>query len=379
MNIETVLSEHLHRAVESAYARRDYTGAILDAVYYLSEVIRERTGLDADGVALVGQAFGGKSPKLKINKLETESERNIQQGVESVLRGFYQAIRNPRSHEKFSDSEQDADSIILFVDFLLRIILQSKSPFEKQEFLDRVFDPEFMESDKYANLIVQDIPATKRVEVFIEVFRKKETGIGNKLRFFFRALLLAISDEDRTRVLRFVEDELKATTNETIIRLSIQLIPDFYWTEFSEAVRMRIENKLILSVKEGKYVLRTQKCAGGALGTWITSLAGYLLLNDQLLSAVFNKLRFGTNEEQDYIFQFFPSYMRKFAEKPSKHQISVFEYGLNEGDKRFKQALDTIGMNGGYAWIEAVQKAYDEFKEAEPPTPSAENEDDVPF
>ena len=196
MNIETSLSEPLRRAVQSAYERREYTAAILDAVYYLSEVIRERSGLDSDGVALVGQAFGGKPPRLKVNKLESESDRSVQQGIESMLRGFYQAIRNPRSHEKHTDSEQDADAIILFVDFLLRIILQSKAPFEKKDFLKRVFDSDFVESDRYANLLVQDIPANKRVEVFIDAFRMKHTGNGSKLLFFFRALLSVMSEED---------------------------------------------------------------------------------------------------------------------------------------------------------------------------------------
>ncbi len=217
MNIETRLSEPLRRAVESAYDRRDYTAAILDAIFFLGDVIRERTGLDCDGVALVGQAFGGKSPKLKVNKLESESERNVQQGVESMLRGLYQAIRNPRSHEKLIDSEQDADAIIPFVDFLLRIINQSKAPFEKKEYLGRVFDWDFVESDRYANLLVQDIPEGKRVEIFLDAFRVKETGKGKKLQFFFRSVLSVMSKEEREQAIRVVERELKMAGSESAI------------------------------------------------------------------------------------------------------------------------------------------------------------------
>ncbi len=66
MNIETILSEPLRRAVQSAYERRDYTAAIFDAVYFLGDVIRERSGLDCDGVALIGQAE-------RVNKNETPS------------------------------------------------------------------------------------------------------------------------------------------------------------------------------------------------------------------------------------------------------------------------------------------------------------------
>ena len=71
MNIETKISEPLWRAIESSYSPQNYSSSILDAVFYLCNIIRERTGLESDGVALAGSAFGGKNPKLKVNKLVT--------------------------------------------------------------------------------------------------------------------------------------------------------------------------------------------------------------------------------------------------------------------------------------------------------------------
>ena len=160
-------------------------GGTLDAIYFVSDLIRDRSGCDSDGVSLVGQAFGGKSPKLRVNKLETESERNVQSGLESMLRGVYQAIRNPRSHEKFSDSQNDANgAIILFTDYLVRVIDQAKPPFSTADIVERVFDADFVESQRYAELLVKRIPGKKHVEVFVEVFRSKETGDHGKLALF---------------------------------------------------------------------------------------------------------------------------------------------------------------------------------------------------
>lgn len=98
--------------------RNNYTGAIIDSIMYINNRIREKADLQNDGISLVGAAFGGNEPKIKLNKLQTESEHNVQKGVEQILRGIIQGIRNPRSHEKFDDSLEHANSIILFISYL---------------------------------------------------------------------------------------------------------------------------------------------------------------------------------------------------------------------------------------------------------------------
>jgi uncharacterized protein (TIGR02391 family) len=109
---------------------------------FLSDLLRERTDLESDGAALVGEAFGGNSPKLKVNSLRTESERNVQKGLEQLLRGMYQAVRNPRCHGKVSDNDEDAQAIVLFINYLVKLIGQSQAPFSKTAFMARVFDPD---------------------------------------------------------------------------------------------------------------------------------------------------------------------------------------------------------------------------------------------
>ncbi len=189
MNLETRLDSRIWNAVQSSYEKRNYTGAILDAIYFLTDIVRQKSGLEGDGVALVGQALGGKVPKLRINRLQTETEQNIQSGVEQLLRGLYQAVRNPRSHEKYADSQEDADTLILLVSYLLKFIDQSKSQFDKDDFITRVFDPDFAEHIRYARTLVATIPEKDRFNILIEVYRRKDEGQGRKLRFYMEAML----------------------------------------------------------------------------------------------------------------------------------------------------------------------------------------------
>ena len=88
MNLETRLDPRLWEAVRTSLEVRKFTAAILDGIHLLSDVIRERSKLEGDGVALIGAAFGSMAPKLKVNRLITESEQNVQKGVEALLRGY---------------------------------------------------------------------------------------------------------------------------------------------------------------------------------------------------------------------------------------------------------------------------------------------------
>ena len=129
MDLQAHIEGSLWQAIQSTYEAGNYSHAIVDAMHYLSNVLREKTGVEGDGKSLVGQALGGDSPRLRINRLQTETERNEQQGLESILRGMYQAIRNPRSHEQIEDKRETADAVIYLTDYFSALSKGLKSHF----------------------------------------------------------------------------------------------------------------------------------------------------------------------------------------------------------------------------------------------------------
>ncbi len=208
MNLETILPAELWEAVRVNYEKRNFTGAILDAFYFLSDLLRKKSGAEGDGAALIGQALGGATPKIKLNRLQSESEWNVQKGLEQMLRGFYQAVRNPRSHEKATDSEEDAQVLIVFIGYLVRQIDQAKSQFSRADFQKRVLDPDFVPQQRYAQLLVDEIPAGQRLEVFLDVYRAKETGKPEHLCYFFSVLLAQLADDERRQAYEVLSEEL---------------------------------------------------------------------------------------------------------------------------------------------------------------------------
>lgn len=387
MNIETRLDKRLWSAIQSAYEARNFTAAILDAIYFLSNIIREKTGLESDGVALAGQALGGSNPPLKVNSLRTESEQNVQKGLEQLLRGIYQSIRNPRSHEKISDSAEDADAIIIFINYLLQIIDKSKSAFTKAEALRRAFDTLFVSSDRYAQLLAEDIPPRHRLEVYVDAYRAKETGNGAKLAYFFRALFSALDEHDRKQVYELVSEDMISTETDSDIRLILQTQPSDNWPHYAEAGRLRIENKLIDAIREGRYSKKDAKCLAGGLATWATSVHKYFVLRTEYASAVASCLLSTDDSRVDYAVQYFLSSLIG-PDKPSSNYLNAaIERRLKAGDVRVKNALQfSIEMldadNPKHKWATDLFGAeYEKFKEVKPEEVSTfvDMDDDIPF
>lgn len=305
MNLQTLIKPQLWLAISSTYEAANYSHAILDAMHCLSEVLREKSALDGDGHTLVGAALGGQSPVLRVNELQTETERNIQKGLEQILRGMYQGIRNPRSHEQIEDTKDTADAIIHFINYLLGILDESQEPFTIPGCLNRVFDKHFVQSTRYAELLVSEIPVGKRLDILIEIYRRKREGTGSNLKYVVKELLRQLSEDQITHFLSIVSEELKITQDDTDIRLTLQVLPPDLWPRLDEAPRLRAENALIKSIREGQASPDGKISKGaGALGTWARDFLQYFALKSQAGQVILDKLK-QDESSQRYVFHFF--------------------------------------------------------------------------
>lgn len=206
MNVTQEISTDLWRAISKAYEGGHYSNAILDAMHHLSNALREKSGLDGDGGALVGQALGGESPRIRVNSLQTESERNVQKGMEQILRGLYLGIRNPRSHDHATDSKATADAVIVFVDYLLTVLEAAREAFTRDTFISRVADREFVNSERYAELLIAEIPIMRRGEALVALYEERSRIDLQKSMILIGKLLDGLSDPQTTAYLAVVSE-----------------------------------------------------------------------------------------------------------------------------------------------------------------------------
>lgn len=377
MNLETRLPEALWEALRANYERRNFTGAIIDAFLFLSELLRNKSGVEGDGAPLIGQALGGLAPKIKLNRLQTESERNVQQGIAELLRGLYRGIRNPRSHDKFADPEDDAQTIIMFLGYLVKQIDQAKAQFSRPDFVRRVLDPDFVPQERYAALLVSDIPPRARMDVFLDLYRETENWKPEHMRIFLKALLEQLSEDEIRQIFEVITDDLKTSDTESIIRAVLRSFPTDLWPNIGEAARLRVENKLIRSVRDGRYESSAGRCRGGSLGTWSTGIFAVMTLKDEMIGVIASKLRSSVAEERAYVSEYLFNSLKDLSRTVPARIASALCSRLKAGDSDIYDQLEFVPPWNENIWPEELKTAYSSFQAAEPSKDF--DDDDIPF
>lgn len=367
MNLQSHIKPELWDAISSTYQAENYSHAIVDAMHYLSDFLRERTGVDGDGASLVGQALGGDSPRLRTNKLQTETERNEQRGIEHILRGLYSAVRNPRSHEQAKDSKDTADSIIYFINYILGILAKSEEPFTLDKFMARVFDPAFVESSRYAELLVEEVPLNKLPDTLIQLYREKNRGEGKKLRYVFNAIFDRLSEEQIEQFLSVVSDELKVTQHDIEIIITLTVIRPEFWPKIHEMARMRIENKLIQSIHQGR-CWSTGKTDRG-LGTWARRFLQHFTMRREVGNALLQKLQNADISHRRYVEKFFLPQLPVVLMSRYQMDICVEEISkaIRNGESNFAERL--VDCINGYPedWQKAFMENLKDLTDLEDP------------
>jgi uncharacterized protein (TIGR02391 family) len=101
--------------------------AVLNSIVAIFDLIRERTGIGADGPNLVNRAFSLTDPYLVLSELESESGQNDQKGFIQVFNGSYQGIRNPKAHTLTHDlTAPKAAQYLVYASLLARRVEESR-------------------------------------------------------------------------------------------------------------------------------------------------------------------------------------------------------------------------------------------------------------
>lgn len=101
--------------------RENYFHSVFEGVKSIAQRLRDLTGVHADGNALADVVFSTSNPLIKINPLQTDTERSEHLGLASIIKGLFGIIRNPTAHTpkiKFVINETEALDIMTIVSFV---------------------------------------------------------------------------------------------------------------------------------------------------------------------------------------------------------------------------------------------------------------------
>jgi uncharacterized protein (TIGR02391 family) len=94
------LHPRIRKVSESLFRTRHYAQAIFEAFKCIEVMVKEKSGIDnQDGQTLMAHVFDETRPTLRINPLQTTSEKDEQIGFKFIFMGAMTGIRNPKAHD----------------------------------------------------------------------------------------------------------------------------------------------------------------------------------------------------------------------------------------------------------------------------------------
>lgn len=107
---------------ETEFLHDNYFHAVFEASKGLAQRIRDLSGIEGDGAALVDKVFSIENPILALNFLRTDTEKSEHKGFAQLLKGCFAAVRNPLAHEPkiLWDGEEDAADYFTLISLLHR-------------------------------------------------------------------------------------------------------------------------------------------------------------------------------------------------------------------------------------------------------------------
>ena len=80
---------------------------------------RESEQREADGAGLMTSAFSPGNPIIRLTPLESDTDRNIQQGYMQIFAGAMTGIRNPKAHGNLNPDARKALHLISLASLLM--------------------------------------------------------------------------------------------------------------------------------------------------------------------------------------------------------------------------------------------------------------------
>ena len=95
-----VTNDPLREATRTRFRSRNFADAVQAAFKCLANAVKEKSGdHERDGADLMRHVFGAQSPLLKLNALQSRSDKDEHNGYRDIFAGAMTGIRNPRAHE----------------------------------------------------------------------------------------------------------------------------------------------------------------------------------------------------------------------------------------------------------------------------------------
>lgn len=114
---------YIHSVSKDRFDNELYADSIEAAFKELNSrvkrLVKKHKNVEYDGADLMRKCFSKQNPILKITNLDSESERNVQEGYMEMFAGAMIGIRNPKAHANQRITREDAVRKLHFASLLM--------------------------------------------------------------------------------------------------------------------------------------------------------------------------------------------------------------------------------------------------------------------
>lgn len=346
------MKEILKESIKTHYENKDYTEVVRDALLCLTTEIRKKSDLtDSDGVDLINKAFSEKQPLIKINKLETTTDKNKHRGIMDLSKELIEYFRNPMSHSKQEYSKKVADAILVLLDeVILEEIIGSKSINSIEDWYLEITNDLFPNTERYAKSLISAIPKNKYYELAVMLYKNRNniTKLKDKI---IDELVNNLSEEEFKDYCEVIENDLFGNITENDVISSLKFISTNIWNKLSDLAKSKVEDVakedisnlyLDFEYECGNYIPSEQK-NGYILENSIHILENFSNLQD-IIDVIVEKATVNSNEFlQDYLFE---KYFFLIMSKSTKKHFDLID-----------MICDRLRYKNKPMWYEIVKKS----------------------
>jgi uncharacterized protein (TIGR02391 family) len=104
------LLANLHPEIQDAarplFSTGNRAAAVFEAFKAIEIRVKRLVGSTKTGQPLMADAFAGDRPRLRLNQLGSQEDKDEQQGFKLIFMGAMTGIRNPKAHARFEELDE---------------------------------------------------------------------------------------------------------------------------------------------------------------------------------------------------------------------------------------------------------------------------------
>lgn len=358
------IREALYKAIKSHYEQGDYTEALRDAMFFIRDLLQEKSGLEnKDNTELIEASLLGKNAAIKINKYETKSEVNFQEGVGFALKGLVMHLRNPISHDRIEYSEQDADAQILYINYLVNQIDKSSGRQLITDWMEYLHGSNFTSSKVFAQELIKELPKKQQYDLLVNIWRDRSSFEPHSINNFIDELVDKLSSQEKTSFINIMNTELINCSGDRELSMMFNFFAKHFYVNLKKIVKIHIEDIVKKGIENGICIDGKSKGNNAATATWAEDYINNFFTKEEIIKVI-RKRFLSSQESSEYIRKFFSDYVDLEDPETLNDLKESIKQHLRWGDKYVYDIIE--GYHCNYIWSDDPWEGsiiYNEFSQ----------------